>query len=756
MSQSQSRNRGASLLAILVLGSSASAIGAGLWLAIQLIVDPDAIIWLHQFLPQQTQTLVTDPQTMRTLPEIRGLLERMGMIPGDTLDLNTAQQDLLLPVRSKRPGCQVDTERSRSPDCEYISQLRVYRRVATPKYFSTAGTYYQLVSQMSVSYSDEEALLDDQSVDRTSSGQLQLTSIELPSPQPEMQGTGRWIHLTGRLTERDKAIAYGQVLYYNPQKNNLVQMLQWASPAGEPAVWRKVTGDRTLELIVNQTIGFDPKFKIYQIQPSQFRLAPVTLVEIALTPFDLTLKNYQNALILARSGLWTPALEMLQPLTLSPDWSPGAQAQLDLIRIHSQVSQSQANKSWASPSQQVLTQIIDGRWQSALQVFQKPQNQREIARLLKTDSDSLWNRVKAALWVTSTQSDVITWGALIRTAKDGRHGGSAWLKKQQTKLSSNHQQIDKLLAQLDNALWTSSVPHLSRIVASVEPKDELLMNDWLLPTEYDTLKLESTQVWYQLRVAGFHNGQRWLRYPFPEQLADAYSGPRFWHLLGLDLDPKIYLTFWSGARQKTIVATVKAVQLKNGVLRLLAAGQALPDRAQKAAPTPLAFTAKALEWLDPQVITLADLSRSRPQLARDILHQLWKDLQAAGQLTSAMAPPTLSQLLPYEASVNVFPLVLGNLPVQLIDLTGDRQPEIVLTLSSQVLASLNGNPQASPRTLIFDSTATSLLYSEFQGAFSKSLIAIADLADGGTPGLIVDGPNYYSLLRWSPDRQRFE
>jgi len=349
------------------LGSSASAIAAGLWLAIQLIVDPDGIVWLHQILPQQTKTLVTDRQTMRTLPEIRSLVERMGMIPGDALDLNTAEQDLLLPVHSVRPNCQTD--------CEYISQLRVYRRVATPKYFSTAGTYYQLVSQMSVSYSSEkvDTPLDDQSVDRASSGQLQLTSVELPSPQPEMQGLGRWLHLTGRQRTGDGAIAYGKVLYYNPRETHLVQMLQWASSAGEPAVWRKVTaGDRTLELIVNQTVGFEPKFKIYQIQPRQERLAPVALVEIALTPFDLALKNYQNALILARSGLWTPALEMLQPLTLSPDWSPGAQAQLELIRMHSQVSQSQANKSWASPSQQVLTQIIDGRWQSALQVFQKP------------------------------------------------------------------------------------------------------------------------------------------------------------------------------------------------------------------------------------------------------------------------------------------------------------------------------------------------------------------------------------------------
>ena len=154
---------------------------------------------------------------MRTLPEIRSLVERMGMIPGDSLELNTTQQDLLLPVHSQRPNCQTD--------CEYISQLRVYRRVDTPKYFSTAGAYYQLVSQMSVSYSDEEVdtALNDKASDRIADRQMQLTSIELPSAQPEM-GTGRWLHLTGRLTTGDGTIAYGQVLYYNSRETHLVQM----------------------------------------------------------------------------------------------------------------------------------------------------------------------------------------------------------------------------------------------------------------------------------------------------------------------------------------------------------------------------------------------------------------------------------------------------------------------------------------------------------------------------------------------------
>ena len=43
---------------------------------------------------------------------------------------------------------------------------------------------------------------------------------------------------------------------------------------------------------------------------------------------------------------------------------------MDVIRLHSQLTKTQAEKNWASPSQQVLADLIDGRWEKALQVFE--------------------------------------------------------------------------------------------------------------------------------------------------------------------------------------------------------------------------------------------------------------------------------------------------------------------------------------------------------------------------------------------------
>lgn len=35
---------------------------------------------------------------------------------------------------------------------------------------------------------------------------------------------------------------------------------------------------------------------------------------------------------------------------------------MDLIRLYAQFTQGEAEKTWASPSQEVLADLIDGRW----------------------------------------------------------------------------------------------------------------------------------------------------------------------------------------------------------------------------------------------------------------------------------------------------------------------------------------------------------------------------------------------------------
>lgn len=107
---------------------------------------------------------------------------------------------------------------------------------------------------------------------------------------------------------------------------------------------------------------------------------------------------------------------------------------------------------------------------------------------------------------------------------------------------------------------------------------------------------------------------------------------------------------------------------------------------------------------------------------------------------------------------------LGQWPVQLIDLTGDAVPEIVLTVAADAIANLN-NPQADaelsngnqsrPRTIIFSGSGK-LLYSEFSTASPLSVRVIADLQDDEPPALLVEDKKTYYLRRWSNQLQRFE
>lgn len=804
MSQTQSNHWTSSLLALTLLLGGAGAIVGGVLLAVQLTIDPDAALWINQFLPEAVQIPVKRRYSPQTLDEIRSSIAQLGLIPGDPIRLESDRaEDLLIPVQQKRLGCQ--------QACEWISQLRVYRRVEPPRYFSEASTqaYYELVSQLPVQSIEESfvvaPLLASEAEEPASNRPLNLSTIRIeslpeltPSTQRLEEGAiasgdlGIWLQLSGNLNKADRAIAYGQMLYYNPDKTHLMVMLNWTSPVGETPTWQEVTGGTAPELVINQTVGLEPQLRIYQLKPRPFINAPVQLEEIALTNPALNSLDYRKAITLARSGLWTPALKQLTTIKDNLDWTDGAQAQMELIRAHAQLSQAQADKSWASPSQQVLTSIIDGRWESALEVFASSMaNRREIAVLLKMDTGRLGRRVEAALDATPQITEVKVWGALIRGAQEGRPNAIAWLQQRFPNLGTARAPIDEFLAQLEIALSAMKSPDISRIVGTVTQLEQVQASDWLYPEQNTAIlliqdrqvapelpPLSADQVWYQVEVAAFHNGERWLKTPFSTSQLSSTSQllpDLLWQQLGLSVDSQIQITFWSAAaQQETLLSTVKAVQFNNGSLRLLVAGSPPPQQSQEKSllgmgqpPRPLAVTAAALQWIEPQITTLAARAQSRPQWTVEVLPLIWRELQQAGEVPSQMPVPsiqTLSEAIalenePQQLGEQMGALVGGWL-VQLVDLTGDGQAEAVLTLPPEsflVLSELTGvaSQAKRSRTMIFNDRGE-LIYSELTRDRAQSLTAIAELGDGGTVGLLIEGANQYSIQRWSPERRRFD
>ena len=754
--------------AIAALIATGAIVTGGIWLGIRLMIDPNAAIWLNHILPGWTRIPIADTSPPQTLATLRDELRQNGLIAGELVSLNTGQPyretPILLPILKSKPNCQTN--------CQKIVELRLYQ----PIEFQQAELAYQLLTQLTIKEPEEYFVLSStDAINRSASRSLAFTRFNrLENQSP---ATGFWFNLWGvRLTDESPK-TYGQILHYNPEQMHLSVLLEWQSPTEKPPYWQQVTGESTPELVINQTVGLEPKFQVYQVQPRQFILNPIQLSEISLNTRADDSPTYRNSLMLARNGLWSWAYRRLQQDKKNNE-SATIQAQLDVIRLHAQFTEAQANQTWASQGQQVLAYLIDGRWTDGLQVFQTAAlngSAQDIANLLKTDTDRLWRRVEAALNISPNDRTVKTWGALIIAAQEGRTKAISWLQqlpppdsKSDQPQPNHNAQIYAYLDYLDLALAQVPpiTPHLSQIIGTAQSVETVKPEEWRQPevgnstatfpvsltTPSSGFQKAPQQVWYQVEVAAFNDGQRWLQTPFNDlQLPTIAPTQRLWQYLGLDTDPRLQIAVWSAeGRQETIFATVQGVSYQDGVIQLLAAGGALPNRENS---RPMAYSQTALRWLEPGSISLSDLNQLQPQWVAAILPTLWQELVKSGK-RSPEVEPTIPMMLQE----------IGHWLVQPLDLTGNDEPEAVLTLYedlSSTSQTLNikrpetNKQQYKPRTLIF-SEKGALLYSELSTHGNTSLTAIADLGDGGTTALVLAGENKYRLKRWSDQRKRFE
>jgi hypothetical protein len=492
-------------------------------------------------------------------------------------------------------------------------------------------------------------------------------------------------------------------------------------------------------------------------------------IELELISLDETLVNhpdYDNALKLARTGLWSPALDLLQPLQPNGDgtspikWSPAIQAQFDLIRFHAGLTKAQAIAAWASPNQQVLAKLIDGRWAESLKIFTANlANSADTAKLLQADQGRLWARINTTLRVNPNEQEAIAWGALLIASQQGREEAIAWLDSNTGLTQATRQKINQLLGQLEEAIALASLleTHTSQIMGTVMPLEQLQqlkLSQWSRPPASPALKLDKldqNKTWYVIKVAGFHNGQAWQRQPFSKLLTPTNTYIQWlWRQLGLHKNKEITIGTWGSQERQSINAQIHALRVENQQLFLLASGENISFKENL--PAPLAMTASAIKFLEPTPLKLGELVKQNPQQAANILPQMWQELQNAGVLEYGPVPDT-----------NTIASKLANWVVQTIDLTGNNQPEIMLSIDTNNLATMErqfsanaDNPsQLLPRSIIFADTGK-LIYSEFSTNAEQVLSGLADLQDGGPVALVVDNRQNYQLARWSGDQQKFE
>lgn len=740
----------ASLLGITLLLSAAGLVVTCVWLSFSLFFDPDAIASLNHFLPRWAQLPLVNQAPAQTLTQIQADISKEGKIAGEPLLLevnpdNSQPKSVILPVRSP---LALGFAQSRNQ----IVELRVYQITEARNLLNRpkGEIYYEFITQASVTGPQESfvvaPLVDPETADISSNRPLPVTELRRFNSTTPTQGI--WFYLWGQ-RQQGRAIAYGQIVHYNPDRSYLSLILPWTSPTSQPQ-WQQAIAGGSPELVIDQTVDLEPQLQVYQVKPANFIFDPVQLEAISIAEPELDSRDYQNALLIARSGLWTPAEKWLQFIKQQRQaWSSAAQAQLDFIRLHAEKSQKQANQTWASPSQQALTLLIDGRWGDALKVFQaSPTNTQEIATLLETDKGRLGNRVAAALRVNPNRTEVKAWGALLKGAKENRKSAIAWLKKQPQTTRTDIAYIQKLLKRLEGDFSSAkiSTSHSSRFVGTAQQIKQINPAQWL---QIDQTPLQITQqTWYQIQLTAYHDGDNWRQAPFKSTLPN--TAAQYWQQLGLTSDAEVQIVSWlPNGQQQIDIAVVKAVQLQGGALKLLAVSDAF--LLTSAAPQ-LALTKTTLQWLQPETIALSDLTQQpQPVEVAEILPQLWQALQKINPKPKNPIPD-VEEILKQ----------LGELPVQLIDLTGDDVAEVMLRISPAQMTSFQDsdfsqmqNYESRSRTIIFTHTGR-LLYSEFGNASGQIVIAITNLEDDQLPALLIANDKNYSFKRWSTQHQRFD
>ncbi|MBW4690264.1 MAG: hypothetical protein KME27_00695 [Lyngbya sp. HA4199-MV5] len=743
--------------AIVTILLAVGGLGAAGWLGVRLMVNPQTLLWVNRFLPDWIPIPITGLKPPQTLAAIQTELTQAGRISGalvplgtntSFLDHKTIVSDVLLPVLSRRPNCQ--------SDCEKVVELRVYQTLPA----SQREQRYQLLDQLTIVGPDESfvlaPLINAGDTHQGSTRSLPLMTLERFKGKVPTQGV--WLNLSGRWLRGDSTIAYGQVLHYNPSRVHLHLMTEWTSPAGEEPIWANVTGASVPNLVINQTVGMEPQFQLFQVKPRNFLASPLKVEPLSLLEPAIDNGTYANGLLLARNGLWSTGLQWLQSIKRhdrTGQWSATAQAQLALIALHAQATRTQANKSWASPSQQVLANLIDGRWRRALSVFTaNAENSAETTALLKADSGRLQSRIEAALRVSPQQRDVRRWGALLIAARQGSKAAIVWLKKQPGSTSTDLAQANALIARLEaptveSPSFDTLAPGQLVGVADVLPS--INASAWLKPKRYPALKLDQSQAWYRVQIAGYQDGKRWRFANTSLGLSAKASADRLWNQLGLAMDSPLSIVLWlPNGEQQTVSASIKAVRLKGDGLELLAAGDASPPGSTKpGTPRPLAYTETALQWQDPQTVPLSDWVQQQPAWATSALPLLVKELTRSGNLPTGIA-------ITWEA---LEALGLGSNPVQLAALTSSNPSDVIVTIDPETLdgqtTQTTKRTTRRSRTLVFSATGK-LLYSECSTDAALTYLAIADLGQDGGRAIVASGSENYRLLRWSAKRKRFE
>lgn len=724
------------LTAISLFLVTSSTIALGAWFSVLLIIDPNSLLWLNRYLPRSLQIPKVSIYPPQTLTQIETEASQQQLAVGEVIELEGV---ILIPWGRKITNC--------SENCLEIRELRLY----LPE-INNNITQYRLLSAIAI------PPLTEKFIGKTSKNQ-DFTKFTTESPVvfnqlniwQQAPSFGKWLNLTGKLALDKQTIAYGYILHYNPQESQLRFLLPWTSATGLTPTWKQITEDTNPELVVNQSLDLEPHFQIYEVKNDNTKA--VNLQEINFQKPALNEPKYIQALDIAQKGLWSVANKLLINIKQEnrQQWSEDAEKQLNLVAFYAQITQDQCQQAWSNPIKTIHACLLDVDLDTALEQLELiliDSNIDAITEWLSQKNPSLWTIITTLLQINPKDDLAKSWGTLMLSFQDSRGSAIAWLTQLPQTTPETVTKVETLLSELDRVVFDQSLNnlYLSKIIGTATriKSETLKLDQWLQPIPLALNPKNSNEVWYQIEVRAFGDGEKWLKAPFKDlKLTTFASTQQLWQKLGLDLDNGIYLMTPEPLNpNSTIMATIKALRIENGNLWLLAT-TATPQNSNS--PTFLAYTQSAIAPIEPTAITINDLAMLYPEWSTNLLPKLWRIL-AENKAVNQDSVPTVAEITQK----------LGNWSIQITDITGNQQPEAILTLikdSQGKMVQIDGNTSKIPINpnlklyrLIFSDQAQ-IIYNELGQNEGQSLLAIADLQDGNLPVLIIKSANNSYILK---------
>ena len=395
-----------------------------------------------------------------------------------------------------------------------------------------------------------------------------LSLIDNPPKQIGDQKDGIWFSTSGNID----GIAYGQIYYFVTDKQSqLIELDAWTSAAGELPKWRNIltSNPNSTQLVINQTQEFEPMYLVYQPEESITNsINKIQLRQINLNEAKNQSKAYQDALVMASVGLWSPALGkfqlMIDELRSQDKTLPTyLQEQYDLIAFHAKITSERADNPNANIGEKALINIIDGRWSEALAIANDTSYKGDrIAEMLNKYHPHIWQRVTAMLPLSGS-IEIKLWGGLVISQRNGLRRAEHWLREQKVEPKD----FNQLLQRLD--LAPIAIKPQQMLGSVIYLGKESTGSEWFLPPP----KLESGQAWYEVQIDLIKDGDKWRNGPFPE-LSDR-SSIFLWRVLGLSMNNNLGLVIYDAyGRTQTAFLTAQSLWVSNGgQLKILASGE---------------------------------------------------------------------------------------------------------------------------------------------------------------------------------------